>query len=154
MEEQRKIDQDTIAELRNQIAITGSSTLSKLHEAVTRMDSSTAGQTAGQRKAKADLNVQERQASNHYIAELDRKDRKIKELQTKLETSSATKGDFVKKLEEKQSKIDELTATVDKLRDRSDLDKAIKAKEKLMVTIKKKDGDIENLQKAIAKLTD
>lgn len=38
MEQQRKIDADTIASLRDQVAITGTSTLSKLHEAATRME--------------------------------------------------------------------------------------------------------------------
>ena len=82
MEEQRKIDQDTIAKLRDQISITGTSTLSKLHEAATRMDASNphGRQTNGQRQAKADMNVLDRHSNNHYIAELERKDRKIKEL--------------------------------------------------------------------------
>ena len=39
METQRKVDADTIANLREQITATGTSTLSKLHEAASRMES-------------------------------------------------------------------------------------------------------------------
>lgn len=47
MEEQRKIDADVISKLLEQLAITGNSTLSKLHQAATRMETQGAHTTQG-----------------------------------------------------------------------------------------------------------
>lgn len=60
MEEMRHRDAKTIAELRDQISIAGNSTLSKLHEAATRMESKGARKTTGQKKANADLFMNDR----------------------------------------------------------------------------------------------
>jgi hypothetical protein len=43
-------------------------------------------------------------------------------------------------LREKDREIDAMRAEIEKLKDRTDLDKAIKSKEKLMQTIKQRDS--------------
>lgn len=56
-------------------------------------------------------------------------------------------------MREKDRKIESMQAEIEKLKDRSDLDRAIKAKDKLMKVIKQREGQIENLTKMIDKFT-
>lgn len=85
--------------------------------------------------------------------QLERKDRLIKQLQTQLGGKTDLKQEFAGKLREKDRKIESMQAEIEKLKDRSDLDRAVKAKDKLMKVIKQREGQIENLTKMIDKFT-
>lgn len=56
-------------------------------------------------------------------------------------------------MRDKDREIDGLKAEIEKLKDRTDLDRAIKSKEKLMVTIRQRDSQIKTLNLAIDKFT-
>jgi chromosome segregation ATPase len=105
MDEQRKADANTIASLREQISATGSSTLSKLHEAAVRMEGAGARQSSSQRQANAELVLHDRNVKNSVTQALDKKDRLIKKLETEKVTLAEARAEAYKKIGEKDQKI-------------------------------------------------
>lgn len=101
MEIQTKSDANTIANLREQISATGSSTLSKLHEAAVRMEGAGQRQTAGQKKANADLSWHDSNVKNTVTAALDKKDRLIKKLETEKQSLVDARNETHKRITEK-----------------------------------------------------
>lgn len=97
--------------------------------------------------------MHDRNIRDELSQQLERKDRLIKQLQTQLGGKTDLKTEVAGKLREKDREIDAMRAEIEKLKDRTDLDRAIKSKEKLMQTIKQRDSQIKTLNAAIDKFT-
>lgn len=117
MEKRQQMDAETIASLRDQLAMTGNSTLSKLHEAASRMETSGARQTQGQRKANADLQALDRQSRAYVEEALHKKDKIIQDLRSQLESGKGSRSDIAGKLSDKDAKIADLEQDVNRAKE-------------------------------------
>jgi peptidoglycan hydrolase CwlO-like protein len=78
------------------------------------MENQGAKLSQGQRKANADLHLQDQHARSLIEKELARKDKRIRELESQLESGKGSSKTFAVNLDEKNSKITELEEQLSK----------------------------------------
>ena len=118
MTQQREIDAQTIADLREKISITGNTTLAKMQEIVSKHE--VHQQVVGQRSAANTTKM-----SGMDISELQRqlqeKDHMIQQLRSRVEGHSSESAVMSKKRDERLQEIDTLKAELMRERNRNDV---------------------------------
>lgn len=128
MNQQREIDAQTIAELREQISITGNTTLAKMQEIVSKHEVSQ--QVVGQRSTANTAKV-ERGDVKEFQRQLQEKDHLIQQLKARVDGHGAESALLSKKRDERLDEINQLKSELMREKNRNDIKAVSKKLERL-----------------------